>query len=89
MVELLYSPQADDTLDTLEADATRTSLVQKINDALDLLESDPGSALCRRKRFALVDLWGMPVIDRGEEWLILWELTSSEAVLIHAIVPAP
>ena len=89
MVELLYSPEADAILDDLERDPIKTPLLQKINDALDLLEANPGSAQCRRKRFALVDLWGMPVIARGEEWLILWEPTSSDAVLIHAIVPAP
>lgn len=54
------------------------------------LEADLGSAACRRRRFALIDLWGMAVAANGEDWLILWEPDhQSDAVVVHAIALAP
>ena len=90
MAELLFSEQADATLTRLEADPSHQLLGGRLHSALDLLEADPVSAACRRRRFALIDLWGMAVAANGEDWLILWEPGHQrDTVVVHAIAPAP
>ena len=90
MAELLFSQEADATLTRLEADPAQQLLVGRLHAALDLLEADPGLALCRRRRFALIDLWGKAVAVGDEDWLILWEPGhQSDTVVVHTIAPAP
>ena len=48
------------------------ALLDAIDDAIDKLEADPGSASVRRRSFG-DGLWGIPVRDRTEDWLIIWE----------------
>jgi hypothetical protein len=47
-------------------------LLDAIDDAIDALENDPGDAAVRRRCFG-DGLWGIPVRDRTEDWLIIWE----------------
>jgi hypothetical protein len=47
-------------------------LLDAIDDAIDALEADPGSAAVRRRSFG-DGLWGIPVRDRTDDWLIIWE----------------
>ena len=47
-------------------------LLDAIDDAIDALEADPGSAGVRRRSFG-DGLWGIPVRDRTDDWLIIWE----------------
>jgi hypothetical protein len=47
-------------------------LLDAIDDAIDALEADPGSAALRRRSFG-DGLWGIPVRDRTSDWLIIWE----------------
>lgn len=47
-------------------------LLGAIDDAIDALEADPGSAAVRRRSFG-DGLWGIPVRDRTDDWLIIWE----------------
>ncbi len=47
-------------------------LLDAIDDAIDELEADPRSARARRRSFG-DGLWGIPVRDRTEDWLIVWE----------------
>jgi hypothetical protein len=86
---LIYSPEADEVLDRLEADPGRRQLLGRINTALDRLEADPGDARCRRRRFNTLGVWGIAVVSDDEEWLILWEPLADGDVLIHHITPAP
>lgn len=48
------------------------TLLDAIDGAIDALETDPGSAVVRRRSFG-DGLWGIPVRDRSEDWLIIWE----------------
>jgi hypothetical protein len=90
----LYSPEADEILDRLEADDARRTLLARINQALDRLEENPGDAWCRRRRFQNIGVRGIAVVSDGTEWLILWSpgtggTTGDDAVIVEAIVPAP
>lgn len=52
--------------------ANANAMLDAIDDAVDLLESDPASAAARRRSFG-EGLWGIPVRDRSDDWLIIWE----------------
>lgn len=89
MAELAFSPEADEVLTRMEADEQRRRCVARLHLALDLLESDPGDAHNRRRRFNSIGLWGIPVVCGDDEWLILWEKQDEGVVVVHHIVPAP
>lgn len=89
MAELVFSPEADDVLTRLEADEGQRRCAARLNTALDRLETDPGDARNRRRRFHTVGLWGIAVVCGQEEWLILWEPHEGDLVIVHHIVPAP
>ncbi|MGK2957337.1 MAG: hypothetical protein ACSLFB_02800 [Acidimicrobiales bacterium] len=88
MAELTFSPEADDALSSIEADAGQQGCSARLNSALDLLEADPGDAPNRRRRFNTIGPWGIAVVC-GDEWLILWEPIENDVVMVHHIVPAP
>ncbi len=52
--------------------AGAAALLDAVDDAIDALEADPGAAAVRRRSFG-DGLWGIPVRDRTEDWLIIWE----------------
>lgn len=52
--------------------AGATVMLGAIDDAVDLLESDPADASARSR--SLGDgLRGIPVRDRSDDWLLIWE----------------
>ncbi len=87
MADLLFQEHADAALSALEADPTRTSLLRRINEVLDLLEADPGDERVRRRRYQLIDAWGIPVSDDGEDWLILWDFHDQHVVAVRYLGP--
>ena len=91
MAELRFGPQADDFLTELEGVPGEPSakLLAKLNTALDRLENDPGDVYCRRRRFENIGVWGITVVQKEDEWLILWELGNDDSVTVHAITRAP
>lgn len=88
MAELVFSPEADEVLNRMEADETQRACAGRLNSALDILEADPGDARNRRRRFQTIGLWGIPVVCGDDEWLILWE-AQEDMTVVHHIVPAP
>jgi prevent-host-death family protein len=50
----------------------QSSCSTQIDDAVDLLESDPGSAAARHKSYT-AGVWGIPVRTRTDDWLVIWE----------------
>ena len=56
-------------------------MLDAIDDAVDLLESDPADASARRRSFG-DGLWGIPVRDRSDDWLIIWEHDAEDSDLI-------
>ena len=90
MPGLVYSKQADEMLNELDADSARALLTSRIHSALDLLEENLGAASCRRRRFDNIGAWGIPVSAKDEDWLILWEpYGDGSETLVSAIIPAP
>ena len=76
MAEVKFSPAALRAYAGLEK-AGCEPLLDAIDDAVDALEADPSSAPCHRRSFA-GGLWGMPVRDRSDDWLIVWEHDQAE-----------
>ena len=68
-VELDPGPGA--ALDGLEK-ARLWDLLGAIEDAIEALGDDPGSRESRKRAFA-GGTFGIPVRDRDEDWLIVWE----------------
>lgn len=56
-------------------------MLDTIDDAVDLLESSPGDAAARRRSYG-DGLWGIPVRDRSDDWLIIWEHDAQDDDLI-------
>lgn len=75
MAEVKFTPQAWQAYEALEK-AGSVQLLDAIDDAVEALESGPGSAQVRRRSFG-GGLWGIPVRDRSEDWLMIWEQDST------------
>jgi hypothetical protein len=56
------------------------ALLDAIDDALDLLEADPGSAQSRRRSFG-DGRWGIPVRGKTNDWLVIWEMDGDVPVV--------
>lgn len=87
MADLLFEEHADAGLSALETDPTRTGLLRRINEVLDLLAADPGDQRVRRRRYQSIDAWGIPISSDGEEWLILWDFHDQDHVAIRYLGP--
>jgi hypothetical protein len=61
--------------------ADRTQLLDAIDDAIDVLETDPGDKRCRERSFR-EGRWGISVRGRSDDWLIIWERDQSDDDLI-------
>lgn len=81
MAELLLEEATDAALTSLEADSGRHELLARVNEVLDILEDDPGDRRVRRRRYQIIDTWGVPVHGDGEDWLVLWDLQGSQVVI--------
>ncbi len=86
MGTLLFSPEADQQLVALRADARLSELVERVNDVLDDIEDDPGGGSVRRRRYQRTRVWGVPVHGSGEDWLVLWS-EQDHGPLLHYIGP--
>jgi hypothetical protein len=47
-------------------------LIDALDEALDLLEADPGDKRCRTRSFGR-GRWGITARGRDEDWLIIWD----------------
>jgi hypothetical protein len=81
MPEVRFSPAARQAYDNLEK-AGSVQMLDAIDDAVDLLEADASSAACRKRSFG-GGLWGVPVRDRHDDWLIVWEHDEVEPEIIR------
>lgn len=81
MAEVRFSPAALQAYEGLEKAASE-QMLDAIDDAVDLLEADSSSAGCRRRSFG-AGLWGIPVRDRHDDWLIIWELDTDEPDVVR------
>jgi hypothetical protein len=88
---LRFSVDAEFVYERLDADPSRVALLDLIDEALDLLEENPGDPRVRQCRFSKIDGWGIKIRDRYEEWLIFWEphLAADDEVVVSYIRPDP
>lgn len=87
---VIYSPQAAQTLDGLEADPGSVDLWNALCDALDLIIDHPDSAPARRtalKTTAGTTVWHVSVrVPReADDWAILWHQDDTGQILIAYI----
>lgn len=82
MGEGLFSVSADRQLTDLQSDPARRQIYDRVNDVLDAIEDDPGSAGVRLRRYDSPPVWGVPVHGSGEDWLVLWSETEA-GPLVH------
>jgi hypothetical protein len=89
MATLKLAPEAAKAYTKLDSAAT-AQLLDAVDHALDLLEADPGDKRCRTRAFG-ERLWGIPVRDRTEDWLIIWEhdLDDDDVVRVRYLGPDP
>lgn len=81
MAEAKLSEQAWRAYEALEKGG-QGPLLDAVDDALDALEAGPGSVAARRRSFG-DGLWGIPVRDRSEDWLIIWEYDAQDEGIIR------
>ncbi len=87
-MDLLFSPDASQMLDKLEADPAYDALVEAIWDALDQITEAPDSAFARRRVLRTEkghSIWMVPVPGRHREnpWVILWRPQNGEALIAY------
>jgi len=89
MATVEFDPQPSQAYAALEK-AGAEKLLDAIDDAIDALEAEPGSATGRRRSFG-GGLWGIPVRDRTDDWLIIWERepTSDDLIIIRYLGTDP
>lgn len=84
----IYSQQANEVLDKLEADPALVTLWNGLCDALDLITDKPGSAEARREALrtaAGTAVWRVIVRASGEpdDWYILWHTNGDQVLIDH------
>lgn len=78
---LYVDPEADEALAALHAADPVTA--RRVEQTLDLIETDPGAAAVRRRALRPVGLW-MLIVPRGtdkDDLAILWELDGDDPVV--------
>ncbi len=89
--DLCFSADADGALTRLESDPSKRKLADQVNEALVMIEADPGDRRVRRRQYRAeivgVAMWGVPARGDGEDWVILWSAHPEEpgSVVIHYI----
>ncbi len=61
--------------------AGAAALLDAVDNAIHALEADSGAAAVRRRSFG-DGPWGIPVRDRTEDWLIIWEYDPDADIVI-------
>ena len=79
MTEVKLGPHAQQAYCQLER-AGALRLLDVIDDALDILETDPGDKQARRRSFG-DGRWGIPVRDADDDLLIIWSPAQSRRKL--------
>jgi plasmid stabilization system protein ParE len=87
---VVYSRQASETLDKIEADPEASHLWNALCDALDLIIDHPDSAQARRaalRTAAGTTVWYVTVRAPREtdDWMVLWQHNEADQILIAYI----
>jgi len=87
MAEVKLSQPAIQAYAQLEKSGAE-QMLDAIDDALDVLEADPGDARARRRSFT-GGKWGIPARDRTDDWLIVWEQDDQGIVRVRYLGEDP
>lgn len=82
-MSLLFSPEAERQLAALRNDHRSGILYERVNEMLDLIESDPTDRRVRRRRYRQPPVWGVPVHGSGHDWLVLWGETAGGPAIFY------
>jgi hypothetical protein len=72
MPELFFSAPAQEGMRRLEGDPQLEILLTRVNEVLDLIEREPGSAEARRLKFREPPSWGIPVGFGEHSFVVAW-----------------
>jgi ParE toxin of type II toxin-antitoxin system, parDE len=81
MAEVKFSPQALKAYESLER-AGAVDLLDDIDDAVDLLEEDPGDRRARRRSFR-DGRWGITLKDADDDWLLIWQMDDEDPEIVR------
>jgi hypothetical protein len=81
MADARFSPQALQAYEALER-AGAVDLLDAIDDAVDILEADPGDRQVRRRSFS-DGRWGVTVRDADDDWLLIWQLDDENPKIVR------
>ncbi len=80
--ELLYRQAADETLDSLEADAAESKALDAIDDCLDRLEDDPFDRHLGTHIFQTAEGDGVSATPvRFDDWYVFWQRGSEPGTI--------
>jgi len=83
MAEVFLSPEiAFPQYERLRGDPSRRKVLERVDEILDALETDPGQAWLRVHRFQRPPLWCVKFDASGEAWAILWYDGEDDRVLV-------
>lgn len=85
--ELLWRPEADGAMETLEADPSLSAVVEAIDRTLDRLEVDPYDPRLGTKAFQSPEFGGVcatPV--RQDDWYVLWQRGEAANQLVIILI---
>lgn len=85
MTAARYSPAAAAEITRIYADPTQTQLADRLDEILDLLDTDPGNGRVRRSRMQAPKLWAVPVHGSGRDLVILWEAGDGGQPEVHYV----
>jgi hypothetical protein len=84
MAILKFTDAAETAWRQLEADPSMASMLDRLNDLLDILEADPTDERCRRRRFAPPGVWCVTIRTAMDEYAVLWEPDDAgNPVVVH------
>jgi hypothetical protein len=81
MAEVKLSEQASGAYAALER-VGALKLLDDIDDALDILEADPGDRQARRRSFR-DGIWGITVRDADDDWLLIWQMDDHDPDIVR------
>jgi hypothetical protein len=82
---LQFTEQVDQMLTELESTPTASKLCAKLDATLKAFEASPDDWQWRKRRFREPECWGIEVSAVGEDWLIFWELSAADDIIIRNI----
>ena len=89
MPELRFEPTAAANLEALYQDPTKVDLADRIDQQLDLLETEPENPALTgtefRSRFGLI--YAVRIFGNGDDWMLLWKRQDADSIRVYYAGP--